>query len=772
MKLSIFGIRHHGCGSARSVRRALGKVRPDIVLIEGAPEANEIIPLIAHPEIKPPVAILIYSPDDPKNAVYYPFAEFSPEWQAMKFALETNTPVRFIDLPQSRQLGFTGQQAEDNEQSPDREESLTGQSENGQCETDLPPENQSEIPNPKSRIRNDPLQFAAEAAGFSDGEIWWENLVETRGVEQEELFDGILELMSGLRAEAEKEAADFEAERDSRREAFMREEIRRAQTEGFKNIAVVCGAWHAPALADLEKDKEDRKKFENLPKTKLAATWIPYTYNRLATASGYGAGITSPEFYHQIWNNPQKVSSHWLARVAALLREQDIDASSASVIEAVRLAESLAVMRGLSGVGLNELFDAVRAVLCFGDDAPLRLISEKLIVGERMGVVPADTPMVPLQRDLQSAQKRLRFLPEASHKTVELDLRKPNDLERSQLLHRLGLLEINWGFPQKSGGKGTFKEAWRLSWQPELEIALIEANVWGNSIASAAANKVRKIAAEAEKLSQLTEIVEKTLLAELPEVVDFLMAQLEAKTAVSSDVPAMMDALAPLADVLRYGNVRRTDADTVKQVVDGLIARICIGLPNACAALDDEAAGAMHERIVKVDSAVSILQDETYFSQWSEALRKLADIEKLNGIVKGRAVRILFDKQQFSADEIARRIGLALSTAVEPETAAAWLEGFLRGSGLILLHNEVLLRILDDWIKTLKEEIFIQILPLLRRTFSTFHAPERRQIGSKLKSGVSGSDEKTAGSGFEEIDPARGARVLPLVGQLLGLEAA
>lgn len=761
MKLTVFGIRHHGCGSARSARRALETLRPDIVLIEGAPEANQIISIAAHEEIKPPVAILIYSPDDPKKAVYYPFAEFSPEWQAMKFALKNDTPCRFIDLPQAHQLII------DSIEPVKIEENLV---EKGHIESGTIEKNgETEIP--KSKVRRDPLQFAAEAAGFSDGEIWWENLIETRGkVEHEDLFDGILELMTALREQAENEVSDAESERDELREAFMREEIRRAQSEGFKNIAVVCGAWHAPRLANFSEYKEDRKKLSNLPKSKLAATWIPYTYNRLAAASGYGAGISSPEFYHQIWENPQNVAANWLARVASLLREQDIDASSASVIEAVRLTESLAVMRGLSAVGLNELFDAVRAVLCFGDDAPLRLIGEKLITGERMGAVPSETPAVPLQGDLQATQKRLRFMPEAAQKTIELDLRKNNDLERSRLLHRLNLLDINWGSAQKSGGKGTFKEAWRLAWQPELEIALIEANVWGNTICSAAANKVRKIAAEAEKLSQLTEIVERALLADLPDAIDFLMTQLEAKTAVSSDVPAMMDALPPLADVLRYGNVRKTDASIVQSVVDGLVTRICIGLPNAAAALDDEAAAQMFERIVAVDNAVTLLQNENYDARWRGALGRLADAARLNGLVKGRAVRLLFDKKQLSGEETARRINLALSTAVEPESAAAWLEGFLRGSGLVLLHNEILLKILDDWIKTLKEEVFVQILPLLRRTFSTFHAPERRQIGNKIKSGASAVDIQTADAEPGEIDSARAGLVLPLLAQLLGAE--
>lgn len=765
MKLTILGIRHHGCGSARSVRRALEDLRPDIVLIEGPPEAGEIISLAAHEEIKPPVAILIYSPDDPKKAVYYPFAEFSPEWQAMKFALKNETPVRFIDLPQSYQLSIA------RERPPAPEETGEKQTENEESILQTGRET-PEAQNLKSGIRLDPLQFAAEAAGFSDGEIWWENLIETRGEEagHENVFDGIMELMSGLREEAEKEASNIESERDELREAFMREEIRRARQEGFENVAVVCGAWHAPRLANLPEYKNDGEKIGGLSKIKLASTWIPYTYGRLSAASGYGAGITSPEFYHQIWENPQNTAVYWLSRVASLLREQDIDASSAGVIEAVRLAEGLAAMRGLSAVGLNELFDAVRAVLCFGDDAQLNLISEKLIVGERIGQVPPETPAIPLQRDLQATQKRLRFTPEAAQKNVELDLRKPVDLERSQLLHRLNLLKVNWGHPQKSGGKGTFKESWQLLWQPELEIALIEASVWGNTIYTAAAAKVRKIAAQSEKLSQLTEIVERTLLADLPDAIDFLMTQLEAKTAVSSDIPAMMDALPPLADVLRYGNVRKTDANAVAQVVDGLAARICIGLPNASAALDDEAAAQMFERIVRVDNAISLLQNEDHNAEWREVLRKLADAVNLNGLVTGRAVRLLFDKKQFSAEETARRINLALSAAVEPASVAAWLEGFLRGSGLILLHNEILLKILDDWLKNLKEDVFMQILPLLRRTFSTFHAPERRRIGNKIKSEMSGGDYRSIQTESGEIDAERAGRVLPLVAQLLGAQ--
>src|ERR1051325_8726155 len=87
-RVHVFGIRHHGPGSARSLERALERLTPDIVLIEGPPEADELISFAADDAMRPPVALLIYRPDAPRRAVYYPFAEFSPEWRAMRFAVE------------------------------------------------------------------------------------------------------------------------------------------------------------------------------------------------------------------------------------------------------------------------------------------------------------------------------------------------------------------------------------------------------------------------------------------------------------------------------------------------------------------------------------------------------------------------------------------------------------------------------------------------------------------------------------------------------------
>jgi hypothetical protein len=457
-----------------------------------------------------------------------------------------------------------------------------------------------------------------------------------------------------------------------------------------------------------------------------------------------------------------------MIRVAQLLRGQDLDASSASVIEAVRLGHSLAALRDRPVPGLSEFNDAVRAVFCFGDDTPMQLIAEKLIVGELLGQVPEATPSLPLQQDLQREQKRLRLPPEATHNIRDLDLRKPNDLDRSRLLHRLRLLDIPWGTIERATGKGTFREMWRLQWQPEFSVAVIEANVWGNTVSSAASARARSDADRLQELPALTALVENALLADLPEAIDHIMTRLVQIAALSNDIPHAMEALPALAGVLRYGNVRQTETAMVQKVVNGLVTRIVIGLPNACSALNDEAAEEMYDRLTQVHGALLTLQDAELTSDWNRVLVQLGNQQDIHGVIAGRCCRLLFEQKLLAADEVERRMGLAIAPAVEPAKSMAWIDGFLRGSGLILLHNEELWQILNAWVCSVKTEIFPQLLPLLRRTFSTFSAPERSQIGSLARRGAGG--RSSVSSSADSLDEERARKVLPLVAQILGLE--
>ncbi len=753
MSVHLFGIRHHGPGSARSLRRALEALSPDAVLVEGPPDADAHLPLAAHPEMKPPVALLVYDPATPAHAVYYPFVEFSPEWQAIRYALEHGIPARFIDLPQANQLSAEPADG-DGPDAPD------GAGDVGTY--------------PEPEVREDPLGWLARAAGEPDGERWWERLVETRA-DDADLFAAVLEAMTALR----EELALPETPLTLRREAYMRLQVRAAEGEGFERIAVVCGAWHAPALAARPAAKADRDLLKGLPKEKVAATWVPWTYGRLAIASGYGAGVDAPGWFHHLWEardaDPTHVTIGWLARVARTLRDEGLEASAAQAVDATRLAESLASLRGLSLPGLDELNEAAAAVFWGGADGgsplPLWLIRERLMVGERLGEVPADTPSVPLQQDLARAQKSLRLAPEATERRLDLDLRKELDLGRSRLLHRLHLLGVPWGEPERVEGrkKGTFHESWRLRWRPEFAVSLIEASMWGNTVPAAAAARTVQVADREEELPGLTGMLERVLLADLPGATRHLIGRIDARAALASDVRHLMDALPPLAGVVRYGDVRGTDGALLRHVADGLVARVAIGLPAACASLSDEAAAEMVPPITAVQGAVSLLQDEHHQAAWTAALRSVADQRGVHGLVSGCVARLLLDGGGLTAGEVSRRLAMELSGGAEPAGAAAWLEGFLFGSGLVLLHDASLWSLLDDWLAGLAPGDFTRLLPLLRRTFSTFPPGERRALGDRARGAGARSVPRPAEE--EDLDEGRAEAVLPLLSILLGVSA-
>ncbi|MFF4738998.1 DUF5682 family protein [Streptomyces sp. NPDC001262] len=1031
---ALLGVRHHGPGSARAVRAALDRCRPSAVLIEGPPEADAIVHLAADPRMRPPVALLAHATDDPGRAAFWPLAEFSPEWVALRWALSHDVPVRFIDLPAavslalgderlpgagdpgeegglpagwpdaasvgsavqvaaacggpsrwnglsgqgvlpgtqwsgeeevlpagrpdavsvgsavqvaaacggpSRRNGLSGQGVLPGTQWSDEEEVLPagrpdavsaegaaqaaaersglsprdgflgqgalprglpvgrpgaacsvpahgngrfgrgvlpdagflgeeedrpgvacsrpsrgnglfgegalpsarrlgvegapsagrpgGASAGGAAQAAaaysgssraLPGAHRSDVegalpagrpdvapagaaprrdgtlgrtaftgaacPNaapdgvaaPGPTGRDDPLGALAAAAGYDDAEAWWEDAVEhrrERGADDDALapFLALAEAMAELRADSGPVGA-----RDAVREAHMRLKLREARREFGDGVAVVCGAWHVPALAEKRTVASDRQLLKGLPKVKAAIGWVPWTHRRLARRSGYGAGVTSPGWYAHLFHAPDRVVERWMTTVARLLREEDRPVSSAHVIEAVRLAGTLAAMRGRPLAGLAETTDAVRAVMCDGSDVPLALVQDRLVIGDVLGEVPDSAPAVPLQRDLDRLQRSLRLKPEAAVREREFDLRTDNDAARSRLLHRLRLLGVAWGEPVRSRGSlGTFRETWRLCWEPESAVRVAEAGIWGTTVEGAATAKAESLARESDSLAEVTALAEQCLLAGLPDALPVVMRALADRAALDTDVGHLARALPALVRSVRYGDVRRTDIAALGEVAEGIAERVFIGLPAACAGLDADAAAEMRGHVDAVHQAVGLLGKEPLRELWAAVLGTLAAREHLPGGIKGRAVRLLLDDGRLPEGEAARLMGLALSAGAAPAEAAAWIEGFTGSGGsggMLLVHDERLLALVDAWLTGVPPDAFTDVLPLLRRTFSAYEPGVRRSLGELIRRGGEGAPAP-AGDGMPGfgpgLDAARAAAVLPTLRLLLGLDA-
>ena len=772
-KVHYFGIRHHGPGCARSLLHAFDALAPDCVLVEGPPEAEGVLAALLSEHMQPPVALLSYCPDEPQRAIYHPFAVFSPEWQALRWALAHAVPASFIDLPVTHQMALdkareeavaeTIQATEEKAAQLKAETSAAAQTgaHNGNASeapapaaaaaaTPEPAPGESDgnaSPSPQPDYRSDPLNWLAQAAGHADGESWWNHTVEERG-DGEELFAAIAEAMTALRADLGEQAQERdpdEARREILREAHMRQRIRDAVKKGHERIAVVCGAWHLGGLQATVKASADAALLKGLPKLKVQSTWVPWTYRHLTRASGYGAGIHAPGWYEHLWhcgatdNQPARPRTiGWLARVARLMRERDLDCSSAHLIEATRLADTLAALRQRPQPGLEELHEATRTVLLMGDDTALQFIADALLVGQKMGQVPPDVPTVPLQKDVEQQQKSLRLKAEALERTLDLDLRQPNDLARSHLLHRLRLIDVPWGRLSRTGGsaRGTFHEIWSLQWQPEFVMKLIEASPWGHTLAAAATARSLDRAHNAANLGALSELVNQALLADLGDAVQAISRVLENRAAVSGDTLQLLEALPPLANVFRYGNVRQTDTGLVAHMLDSLILRAAIALPLACCALNDAAAEALRAKVIAAHSAIALRDAEAQTQAWQRALQQIAASTSAHELLQGLASRLLLDEHLWEPADAAQALSLHLSSGAEPLKAAAWLEGFLNRNALVLLHDAALWQLVNDWLCSLGEEHFVHILPLVRRTFSAFSASERRDLGQRARQGV------------------------------------
>ncbi|TVR07460.1 MAG: hypothetical protein EA395_12765 [Phormidium sp. GEM2.Bin31] len=738
MSTRIFSIRHHGPGSAQNVQQALWNWQPQQILIEGPPEAEAVTDLARG--LEPPVALLLYSGQQPETSVYYPFTIFSPEWQALQYGLQGNLPIHWLDLPQTYQFALE--------------------------------ERTSAI----AAFPSDPLQKFARAAGEEDGDRWWEQLIEQRPP-SEDVFSAILEAMSALR-----EVGGI-SQSDRQREAAMRQKLRHLQQAyPHDRLAVICGAWHGPALSQMPPEAEDQAQLEQLQQQlppslpRIQATWIPWSYRQLASHQGYGAGMTSPGWYHYLWesrhDSPEARTRGWLTQIAHCLRDAGQPASTGAVIEAVRLANSLAALRDRPQPGFPELQEAAQAVMLGDSPIPLTTLADRLLMSDRLGRVPDDIPTTPLQQDLQQQAHHLHLTLETDPRILDLDLRQPRDNQRSQLFHRLLLLGIPWASLQGQPGLGTFRERWQLQWQPQLEHHLIQRCIWGSSLEAAASAYSQSEAQTLEQLPPLAALLDRLFRANLPQAIHNIRDRLESVAGQTQDLPEIAHTLPPLVGIVRYGNLQQTEGSVLQPICDRLILRCCLKFPPAARHLNPSAAEHLAQALLTVHGAIALLPDNSHRGRWLNSLKTLLTAPETAGLISGLSCRLLFDQQALSPEQVSQQLAWVLNPSQSLERAAHWLEGFLQGSGVLLIHDDRLLGLLDDWVRSLPEEEFLTLLPLLHRTFARFSRAERRQISLKLGQTVSKHhsppNEPPQPSGAVSLDPKRRRQVLPVLSQLLG----
>src|SRR5262249_37799793 len=169
---------------------------------------------------------------------------------------------------------------------------------------------------------DDPYEAIARLAGDPDHETWWERHFE-HTAEPAAYVHQIFDLgrrLRELRPLGEKDENLI-------REAYMRRCIREVLAQGHKpeRVLVVCGAFHAPALTH-ELPAMDDRELKKLPRVETSLTLMPYSYYRLSSQSGYGAGNHAPAYFQRLHEERRagcagRLASRYLSGVSHAMRK-------------------------------------------------------------------------------------------------------------------------------------------------------------------------------------------------------------------------------------------------------------------------------------------------------------------------------------------------------------------------------------------------------------------------------------------------------------------
>ena len=130
-------------------------------------------------------------------------------------------------------------------------------------------------------------------------------------------------------------------------------------------------------------------------------------------------------------------------------------------------------------------------------------------------------------------------------------------------------------------------------------------------------------------------MLESALFGDLPDAVEPCVVLFAERAATDPDVGQLMDAAVPLANALRYGDVRQTDASSMRSVFDGIVVRILAGVGVACRQLDDDGAAVMVERLTGVQAALAVLSHPARDHALPDVLAQLAGARSGHGLVQG-----------------------------------------------------------------------------------------------------------------------------------------
>ncbi|KQQ27277.1 hypothetical protein ASF54_00120 [Frondihabitans sp. Leaf304] len=757
-------IRHHSPACARAVSTLIDEVVPTSVLIEGPEEYTALLSQLTREETVPPVAILSTAGDSAVSNGFYPLAEYSPEWVALRRAHEIGATARFIDLAWDARpdtSNGTGNAAESDDAN----------------ETALTRSIQAE----RYLAHSATITALAAREHCRDHDELWDHLFELRGdtgatdddataqprdtsaqlgaADARVLLDDVFVWSALARLEYEPDV--LVAEGSIPREALMAARIAEVRAATTGPIVVVTGAFHTLALVEalagapegaLVRDAAPASGY-GAPRDGTGEAWlIRFDQARLDAVSGYGAGMPSPGYYSRVWASgnadptrdilldvARAVSS---AKTTELLGISDV---TAALIAARRLAD----LRGRARIGRTDVLDAITSTFIKDDDSgspSLRDALRLVFVGDRLGEVPPDAAAPPMVAEVRRRVAAAGLvIADSRPRSTSLDLhRKPAHRERSRLLNLLEFLRV--GFATRTAGPdfvsgrglGRLFQEWTYAWTPLVEAQLIDAAAEGTSldeIAVARFARAERALAEngrsaSEAVALLAQVAVVGLTDHLPRLVLVVGQHLDADSSLMSVAAAgrRLLQLFGARDELQLG-----DSEQFARLIEKAVAAIAFAVPTLgeMPQTDDDAAVSM---IVELREFASRVDEQTGLDvePVRRELERLRSVAESSPAVRGALTALVAVDGALSDVSLADTLISDLGAGADVDRAMRFLSGFLRAAPDLLLRDPVVFDAIQVGVEQLPEEAFLTYLPELRRSFGWLRPVETASLAERL----------------------------------------
>lgn len=707
----LIGVRHHSPACARAMPALLDAFRPTRVLIELPADLGHWLPWLGHAETLAPVALAAVRADA-QGLGFYPFADFSPELAAARWAVAHGVTLEACDLPYGTR------------------------------------EARAEADAKAARGGEGVLRALGERFGSDDVEALWDRMVEAPafGAEPEALRRAAL--LFGWTLRHDEAARRGISASDLQREAFMRARLAACGAEA--RVVAVIGAFHAPALLAAA------EPLAVAAAAPVTTSLIAYAWDLLDSRSGYPAGIRDPAFQDRMLRvgaDPAEVVATCAAEVVRALRRRGHPAGVPEAREAARVALDLATLRGLPAPGRRELVEALETVLTHGEvlgrGRAVAAAMEEVLVGDKRGQLPPGAPRSGLVPHVEALARELGLPgPGDAAKELRLDpLRSALDRRRERALQRLAVLSVAYGEPVEGAwlaGTTTLTSRWKVHWQPATSAMLALAGLRGVTLAQAAEGRLRERAQAADAPGELVSVARQAAQAGLTALTEERLAALGGAAFLGSAGLADLYAAAVLVLTVSRGQLPALGDTPISLPPEAAPARFLAAL---IAALDGiagsrDVADARHALdVVRLFEGEGALGDGRLAHILGGFLRSGSPL------MQGAAGPLLAAIGRMTPEAVGERLAGFMSAPAEVAASrsaavaathadlAQRIAGALAVAGPLFEADPGFIGPLDARIAALSQAEFLSVLPALRDGFEVLSTAGRQRLLDALDDG-------------------------------------